>query len=169
MSLALLKIRIFGDPCLRRVSMPVKEVGSSERMLIESMIATMHEAKGIGLAAPQVGINQRLFVADVGNGPMAIINPKITKTSGSDVLEEGCLSIPEVTINIKRSQQITVEYMDEKGEIISMTCSELLARVIQHETDHLDGKLIVDYASTEEQEKFKDQLDTLQSQQKAQS
>lgn len=166
MVLTPLKIRLYGDPCLRKKSRPVGTVGPSERMLIESMIATMHQAKGVGLAAPQVGINQRFFVVDVGNGPMAIINPKISKKIGSDILEEGCLSIPEVTVMIERPQQITVKYMNENGELKEMTCKDLLARVIQHETDHLDGKLIVDYASHKDKLQFKDQLKALEAGQK---
>jgi peptide deformylase len=130
------------------------------------MIATMREAKGVGLAAPQVGINQRLFVMDAGEGPMAIINPKITKKIGAEVLEEGCLSIPEVTIQIKRPQQITVKYMDEDGQAMEMTCEDLMARVIQHETDHLDGKLIIDYADINEKAQFKEQLMALKEGQK---
>jgi len=157
-----LKIRLYGDPCLRKKSKPIDEVGPGERMLIKSMIATMIEAKGVGLAAPQVGINQRLFVMDVGDGPLVIINPKITKKLGADVLEEGCLSIPEVTIDIERPQQITVKYLDENGKAMEMTCDELKARIIQHETDHLNGKLIVDYASADEKAEFKNQLKTLE-------
>jgi len=166
MTIAALKIRLYGDPCLRKKSKSIDEVGPGERMLIKSMIATMLEAKGVGLAAPQVGINQRLFVIDVGEGPLAIINPKITKKLGADILEEGCLSIPEVTINIERSQQVTVKYMDEDGKTMEITCEELKARVIQHEIDHLNGKLIVDYASADEKVQFKDQLKALKEKQK---
>ena len=169
MTTAILKIRLFGDPCLRKKSSPVKEIGPGERMLIQSMIATMHDAKGVGLAAPQVGISKRFFVMDIGEGPMAIINPKISKKMGTDTLEEGCLSIPEVTINIERPQQITVKYMDENGQAQEKTCENLMARIIQHETDHLDGKLIVDYASQDEKAQFKDQLKALEKEQKKQT
>jgi len=154
---------------LSKKSKLVKEVGPGERMLIQSMIATMHEAKGVGLAAPQVGIDQRLFVMDVGEGPMAIINPKIIKKMGADVLAEGCLSIPEVTINIERPQQITVKYMDENGRAKEMICEDLMARVIQHETDHLNGKLILDYADQNEKAQFKDQLKALKEEYKRQA
>ena len=85
---------MYGDPCLRKKCVPVKEVGPSERMVINAMIETMHQANGVGLAAPQVGINQRFFILDVGDGPVIIINPKIIKRAGSDIFEEGCLSIP---------------------------------------------------------------------------
>lgn len=166
MTFAALKIRLYGDACLRRKSVPVKEVGPGERLLIKSMIATMQEAKGVGLAAPQVGINQRLFVVDVGEGPMAVINPKIVKRSGKETLEEGCLSIPNVTVMITRPSKITVQFMNENNQKMEMSCDELLARAIQHETDHLDGKLIVDYADAEEKNKFKVQLAALEAQQK---
>ena len=165
MNPAPLKIRLYGDPCLRKKSEPIDEVGASERMLIQSMIVAMHEAKGVGLAAPQIGINKRLFVVDVGEGPMAIINPKIVKKSGSGVLEEGCLSIPQVTVVIERPEKITVQFIDEHNNPMEMTCDDLLARVIQHESDHLDGKLIIDYATEEEKADFKDQLNALEADQ----
>ena len=99
---------------------------------------------------------------------MAIINPKISAKIGADVLEEGCLSIPEVTVQIERPQQITVKYINENGQAMKLTCEDLMARVIQHETDHLDGKLIVDYADHHEKVQFKDQLKVLQEKQKNQ-
>jgi len=139
-----LKIRLYGDPCLRKKSVPVKEVGPSERLLINSMVAAMHHAKGVGLAAPQVGINQRILVVDIGDGPIAVINPRIIKKSGKQELEEGCLSIPEVTVNITRPQKIIVKYMDENNHVHEKSCEDILARVILHESDHLDGKLIID-------------------------
>jgi peptide deformylase len=150
-----LKVRLYGDPCLRKKSIPVKEVGSVERMLIQSMIATMHHHKGIGLAAPQIGINQRILVADVGTGPMAIINPKIVKRSGTADLEEGCLSIPDITIPVRRAEKILVQYIDEHGRPQQREFQDLLARVVMHETDHLNGKLIIDYANFIQQRKIR--------------
>ncbi len=158
-----LKIRIYGDPCLRKIASPVESVGPAERMLIQSMIVTMHEHKGVGLAAPQVGISQRLFIADIGKGPIAIINPQIIHKSGSAVLEEGCLSIPEVNIKVKRAQKIFVKYIDENNEKQENIFEDLLARVILHETDHLDGKMIVDYANSFEKGKYEKQLMMLES------
>ena len=158
MSLSTLRIRICGDPCLRKKCVPVKEVGPSERMVMNAMIETMHQSKGVGLAAPQVGINQRFLVLDVGDGPMVIINPEVEKKTGSSIFEEGCLSVPEVTIMVTRSEEIAVYYTDENNQTMEMTCDGLLARVIQHEMDHLDGVLIVDYANDEEKANFKDQL-----------
>ena len=154
MTVTELKIRVYGDPCLRKKSTPVKEVGPVERMLIHSMIATMHAHKGIGLAAPQVGINQRILVADVGEGPIAVINPEIIKRSETDVLEEGCLSIPKFTVKIKRAQKVLVKYIDENNKTVERTFEELMARVILHETDHLNGKLIIDYLSMTAKRKF---------------
>ncbi len=157
-----LRIRIYGDPCLRKKSKPVKEVGPSERFLINAMIDTMHAQKGIGLAAPQVGINEQIFVVDVGDGPFAVINPHIIKKFGSDVMEEGCLSIPEVLIKVKRAESIIVEYMDENNRKVERKCIGLLAKVVQHETDHLNGKLITDYATSEEKAKFKKTIQQLE-------
>lgn len=161
MNTILLKIRTYGDPCLRKKSKAVKEAGPSERFLINAMFETMHAQKGVGLAAPQIGLNEQIFVVDVGDGPFAIINPQITKKSGSDVMEEGCLSIPDILIKVKRAHAIEVTYTDENNRKVEMKCSGLLARVIQHETDHLNGKLIIDYASIPEKLKFNKKLDAL--------
>ena len=162
-----LKIRIYGDPCLRKKSVPIEEVGPAQRVLIASLTETMHQNKGVGLAAPQVGINEQLFVADVGDGPMAFINPRILKRRGSDVLEEGCLSIPGVLVNVKRPKTIVVQYVDEHNRKVKSECSELLARVIQHETDHLNGKLIVDYVPWGQKLKVRRKLKEIERQNKA--
>ena len=158
-----LKIRYYGDPCLRQKAERVKDVGPAERMLIQSMLVTMENAKGIGLAAPQVGINQRIFVVDAGQGPIVFINPEILKREGDlEVLEEGCLSIPDVTINVKRRQKVVVKYMDENGRVCQKEFSDLTARVIQHENDHLDGKMIVDYATLPKKLRIKKKLKDLE-------
>ncbi len=157
-----LKIRIYGDPILRQKAHPVKEVGPAERMLIASMIETMHEHKGIGLAAPQVGISEQIFVADIGEGPLVVINPQISQRSGSHVKEEGCLSIPGVVLKVKRPQKIRVKYLNENNKILEKEYSDLLARVILHETDHLKGKLIIDYASLIQQRRLKKKLKAIQ-------
>jgi len=150
MQLPNLKIRLYGDPCLKKKSTPVKEVGASERILINALIDTMHQNKGIGLAAPQLGINQRIFVADVGDGPIAVVNPVIVKKSGSATLEEGCLSIPGISVEIKRPSKITVKYIDQNNKKVMREFSDLKARVILHETDHCNGKLILDYVNLTE-------------------
>ncbi len=162
----LLKIRIYGDPCLRKKSVPVKKVTASERMLIAAMIETMHEYKGVGLAAPQVGINEQIFVADVGEGPIAIINPQVIKKAGSSVMEEGCLSIPGITVEIKRPQKIFVQYLNEDNQIVQRQCDDLLARVFLHENDHLKGKLITDYAGIKQKLKLRKPLKEMRRQQK---
>ena len=145
MAFGALKVRILGDPCLRRKSKLVKEVGPVERMLIASLFATMKEHKGIGLAAPQVGVNEQIFVVDAGQDTFAVINPKILKSEGMDAVEEGCLSIPHVHIKVKRAKVIFVEFTDENGRRVRAEVSGLTAKVFQHENDHLNGKLIIDY------------------------
>lgn len=162
-----LKIRLYGDACLRKVANPVKGVGSSERLLISAMIATMHHEKGIGLAAPQVGINRRIFVVDIGDGPAVFINPKIVKESGSAELEEGCLSIPGVNIFVKRPKKIVIQYTNEQNEKKEEMYDEMMARVIQHENDHLHGRLIIDYADDEQIEKIISQLQKIEEQGKS--
>jgi peptide deformylase len=164
MTVADLKIRLYGDPCLRKKSKPVKEVGPVERMLIQAMIQLMHEQKGIGLAAPQVGINEQIFVADVGEGPFAVINPHIGHRKGVDIMEEGCLSIPGVVVVVKRPQEITLRYRDENNKSVTRVCRDLLARVVLHETDHLNGRLIVDYAGWREKFKLRSQLQEITNQ-----
>ena len=153
-----LKIRLYGDPCLRKKSVPVKKAGAGERMLIDGMMDAMYEHKGVGLAAPQVGINEQIIVADIGEGPHVFINPAIHKKSGSGVMEEGCLSIPGVLVKIKRSQKISLTYLDENNNKKKGEYEGLLARVILHETDHLKGKLIVDYAGWYQKLRIKKQL-----------
>ncbi len=149
-----LKIRTYGDPCLRKLSEPIEQIGVSERLLIEVMFNTMYAEKGIGLAAPQVGINQQLIVLDIGEGPFVFANPKIIKASGLVVLEEGCLSVPGGVVEVERPETITVEYLDINNQPSVLECDGLLARAIQHENDHLIGKLIVDYADAQLKEKI---------------
>lgn len=161
-----LKIRLYGDPCLRQKAEEVKEVGPGERMLAQAMIDTMYAQKGIGLAAPQVGISQRLFVMDVGDGPIAVFNPEVLKTDKWADMEEGCLSIPEVTVDIERPYKIHVRYTDANGACVEQSFKDLMARVFQHESDHLDGVLIVDYADEPTLKKFQKKLEELSAQTK---
>lgn len=142
-----LNIRIEGDPCLRAKSVPVEAVGSAERMLIEAMFETMYQAEGIGLAAPQIGINERFIVIDVNKDPFALFNPEVLERSGPmREMEEGCLSCPKTHIKIMRQEKIIVRYLDINNQVVTEEMVGLLARAVQHEIDHLDGKLIVDYA-----------------------
>ena len=166
MTAATLKIRLYGDPCLRKKSVPVVYVGPTEQSLLVGLLVAMRENKGVGLAAPQVGINRQIFVADIGGGPMAFINPRIIKKSGGDVIEEGCLSIPGVTVMVRRPEKIVVRYIDENNQPHEKIYEEMMARVVQHEMDHLDGKLIVDYAGIKEKIKLRAQLRELEREQK---
>lgn len=162
MDLPKLKIRLYGDPCLRQKSSEVKEVGPAERMLITSMIETMYAAKGIGLAAPQVGINRRIFVVDIGEGPIVFVNPKILKTEGEAVQEEGCLSIPDVHVQVSRPARIRITYRDEENQPQEAVFDALFARAIQHENDHLDGRLIIDYLGDKERQALIPKLENIQ-------
>lgn len=150
MNITKLKVRLYPDPCLTKKSVAVKHVGPAERMLIKAMLTTMYEHKGVGLAAPQVGINEQIFVADAGEGPLIFVNPKLIKQSGAVVMEEGCLSIPELQVKIKRPKKIEVEYWDEQNNRVVAELSDLLARIFMHESDHLQGRLILDYLSRKE-------------------
>ena len=162
-----LKIRIYGDPCLRAKSKLVKEVGVVERMLIASMFETMKAYKGIGLAAPQVGINEQIFVVDTGKDAFAVINPRILKNTGTDITEEGCLSIPNVLVDVKRAKTIVVEFTDEYNRIVHATLSGMAAKVFQHENDHLQGKLILDYLTAAQREQVLAQMNDVVYQAKA--
>lgn len=154
--MALLPIITAPDPRLKTISTPVAAVTDETRDLISNMFETMYEAPGIGLAAIQVGVQERLLVMDiVGKGnkdekpqPLALINPEITWVSDDDsVYEEGCLSVPEHYADVARPAEIKVSYLDEQGKKQKLHATELLATCIQHEIDHLDGILFVDHIS----------------------
>lgn len=156
------KIRLYGDPCLRKKSVPVLYVGSAEQALIEAMLIAMRENKGVGLAAPQVGVNRQIFVADIGDGPLAFINPRIIRRFGGSSLEEGCLSIPGVTVMVRRPERIIVRYIDENNQPQERAYEDMMARVVQHEIDHLEGKMIIDYATFKEKIRLRKQLKELE-------
>lgn len=154
-----LKLRYYGDPVLRQPARPVKSAGPAERLIIREMIRAMYDFDGSGLAAPQVGIDEQIFVADAGDGPFAIINPEVIGIIGKETfLEEGCLSLPGIRINIRRPEVISVRYWDVNGRVIERDLAGLMAKIFQHEGDHLRGRMIIDYASPAEREKFKVQL-----------
>lgn len=142
-----LKIRIFGDPVLRKRAKLIKEITQAHRDTLSDMAQLMYEYGGIGLAATQVGINESMAVIDIGSGLYKLINPKIAEKEGVEVQEEGCLSIPGVGIKVKRAKRIHVLALDGSGKTLEINAQGLLARVFQHEIDHLKGKLIIDYAS----------------------
>lgn len=141
-----LRIRILGDPVLRKKSSQLKKVTLEDREFLSEMARIMYDDEGVGLAAPQVGINVAMIVADIGKGLYKLINPKIIRVQGSQVNKEGCLSVPGVCIKVKRANKVKVKALDENGEPVSIEAEGLLACVFQHEIDHLNGKLIVDYA-----------------------
>ena len=150
--MALIPIILIPDPVLREVAKPVTEITDGVRQLLDDMVETMYEAPGIGLAAPQVNISQRLIVMDCGKDEtpelFKMINPEIINRSAElAVLEEGCLSIPATFIEIERPRICEVEYIDIDGKIKNLKCDGLLSTCIQHEINHLDGKLIIDHLS----------------------
>jgi len=142
-----LKVNILGDPVLRKKAKPVKKVTAEHREILNSMAESMYEHSGIGLAAPQVGISVQLIVVDIGEGIHKLVNPKIVKRQGRQAIQEGCLSVPGVCIKVKRSKQVWVEALDENNCALKLEAKDLFACVLQHEIDHLEGKLIIDYTS----------------------
>jgi peptide deformylase len=142
------EIRVIGDPVLREHAREVTEFDRGLRKLAKRMIRTMHDAPGVGLAAPQVGVLQRLLVYDVDDDPRVLVNPVLDEFSDeTDEADEGCLSVPGVTMPVERALSVRVRGLDEYGEPVDFLADGFLARVIQHETDHLDGVLIVDRTS----------------------
>lgn len=141
--MALRQVRIMGDPVLEKVCRPVKEITPRTKELIEDMLDTMYDAEGVGLAAPQVGVLRRIVVIDVGEGPIVMINPEILETSGSQTGSEGCLSLPGQAGNVTRPNYVKVRAFNEKMEEYELEGTELLARAICHECDHLEGIMYV--------------------------
>ena len=141
-------IRVIGDPVLREHAREVTEFDRSLRKLAKRMIRTMHDAPGVGLAAPQVGVLQRLLVYDVDDDPQVLVNPVLDEHSEeTEESDEGCLSVPGVTMPVERSVSVRVRGFDATGEPVDFRAEGFEARVIQHENDHLDGVLIVDRTS----------------------
>ncbi|MEL6301372.1 MAG: peptide deformylase [Pseudomonadota bacterium] len=160
--MALLNILEYPDPRLRTKATPVEVVDDALRTLIDNMFETMYHAPGIGLAATQVDVHKRLLVADVSEDhtePHAFINPVITKKDGVEVMEEGCLSVPGYYESVERAERIQVEYLDRDGNPQTLEADGLLAVCIQHEIDHLDGKLFVDYLSQMKRQRIRKRLE----------
>ncbi len=146
--MSILDIRVLGDPVLRVVTAPITEVTDAHRRLIDDMFDTMYHARGIGLAAPQVGRTERLAIVDVDDDPFVLINPEIVVVDGKKAKgEEGCLSIPDIYADVERPPSVTVRALDRDGQPFEREASGLLARCLQHEIDHLDGVLFVDHLS----------------------
>ena len=148
-----LKILKYGEPVLEQSADPVIDFNTPElNQLVEDMFDTMYAAKGVGLAAPQVGISKRLTVIDISVGEdeskrLVLVNPEITTKEGTQVGEEGCLSIPGFREPVTRAAKVTLKAHNEKGELIEVSGEELLARAFQHEVDHLNGKLFINHLS----------------------
>ncbi len=160
--MALLDILRFPDKRLRIKAVPVAEVTDSVCEFLDDMLETMYEAPGIGLAATQVNVHQQIVVIDVSENkdePYCFINPVITKMDGEEISEEGCLSVPEYYAEVKRANLVTVEALDRDGKKFELEAEGLLAVCIQHELDHLKGKLFVDYLSPLKQKRLMKKLE----------
>lgn len=137
-------VRLFGDPVLKQRSREVEELDGSLVGLVDAMYESMYEAVGLGLAAPQVGVQKRLFTYDVGEGPSVLVNPVIVETKGELAFEEGCLSVPGLRFEIVRPEFITVLGVDLHGREVVVEGDDVLGRLLLHEVDHLDGVLLLD-------------------------
>ncbi len=160
--MAILTILEFPDPRLRKKASPVEAVDDDLRTLIDDMFETMYQAPGIGLAATQVDVHRRLLVADVSvekNAPHVLINPEILEKDGIAVSEEGCLSVPGYYEEVERAEHIRVRYLDRDGKSVEQEMEGLLAICVQHEIDHLDGKLFVDYLSETKRQRIRKRLE----------
>lgn len=158
--MAILPVRRFGDPVLREKSQQVKEVEQLKE-LIKTMEETMHEASGVGLAATQIGILKKVFIFDVGDGAKAIINPRIVSRKGTVEEEEGCISVPGVRVKVKRAEKVKIRGQDPEGNPLEIEAEGLLARIFQHEMDHLEGKLILDRCSRKERGRALNQMEEM--------
>ncbi len=138
------EIRLIGDPVLRQRAEEIGDVDGRLVRLAEDMVTTMYDAPGIGLAAPQVGVQKRLFVYDVGEGPQAVVNPEIREARGEWAYDEGCLSIPGLAFELIRPKEVHLVGYDLEGNEVSIEADEVLARCFQHELDHLDGVLFIE-------------------------
>lgn len=160
--MAKLTILEFPDPRLRKKAAPVEQVDDALRELIDNMFETMYAAPGIGLAATQVDVHRRLLVADVSadkSEPHVLINPEILEKDGVAVTEEGCLSVPGYFEEVKRAEHIRVRFLNRDGDAVEMEAEGLLAVCIQHEMDHLEGKLFVDYLSEAKRSRIRKRLE----------
>jgi peptide deformylase len=160
--MALLNILEYPDPRLRTKAQPVTTFDAALSQLIDDMFETMYAAPGIGLAATQVDVHQRLIVIDVSENrsePLVFINPEILSREGTDTMEEGCLSVPGIFDEVKRAARVRVRSQDRTGQVFERDLDGVLAICLQHEMDHLDGKLFVDYLSDLKRERIRKKLD----------
>ncbi len=160
--MSLLNILEFPDQRLRKKAVPVTEVNSDIRKLVDDMFETMYEARGVGLAATQVNVQQRVIVMDTSEekeAPVCFINPEIIAKDGVEESEEGCLSVPGFFEKVKRAERIKVKALNRDGETFELEANDLLAVCIQHEIDHLEGKLFVDYLSPLKRQRIKKKME----------
>jgi peptide deformylase len=165
--MALREILHYPDPRLRNRAEPVGQVDTAIKQLIDDLFETLYDAPGIGLAATQVNVHERVIVADVSedrSSPVCLINPRIMSHSGTEQMEEGCLSVPGVFETVERAETIKVSGLNAAGEPIELEPDGLLAVCIQHEIDHLDGKLFIDYLSVLKRSRIKKKLEKVQRQ-----
>ncbi len=161
------QIRIFGDPVLKTEAAEVTNIDGKVATLAEEMLDVMYEAPGLGLAAPQVGIQKQIFVYDVGDGPKTIINPRIAESSGEWLYEEGCLSIPGLYVELLRPKDVLMVGLDLDGNEIQVEATELEARLFQHELDHLHGVLMFERMTPEQRKEAMTMWRRLQEEQSA--
>jgi len=149
-TMAIRQILKFPDPRLRTVASPVEQVDDDVRQLMDDLLETMYAAPGVGLAATQIDVHKQILVIDISedkNDPLCLINPKLIELTGTAMVEEGCLSVPEIYESVERAEHIRVQALNRDGKAIEMEAEGMLAVCIQHEMDHLLGKLFVDYLS----------------------
>lgn len=142
-----LKIKIFPEGILRKKAKRIASVTADEKRELTEMAKAMYLSGGVGLAAVQVGIDKQLAVIDVGSGLIKMVNPSIVKSSGKEAADEGCLSVPETNVKVRRAKSVVVNYLNEDGDVVQLKAEGLLARAIQHEIDHLSGTLIIDHVN----------------------
>ncbi|CAH0524248.1 peptide deformylase [Vibrio hippocampi] len=163
--MSVLQVLTFPDERLRTVAKPVEEVTPEIQKIVDDMIETMYDEEGIGLAATQVDVHQRIVVIDISDNrdePMVLINPEIIDKRGEDGIEEGCLSVPGARALVQRAAEVTVKAINREGEEFTFDADDLLAICVQHELDHLEGKLFVDYLSPLKRKRIKDKLEKIQ-------
>jgi len=168
--MSILDVLNFPDPRLRNKARPVERVGTEIHRLVDDMFETMYDAPGIGLAAPQVNVSSEIVVIDVSeerNSPLCFINPEILARRGSEEMEEGCLSVPGIYESVQRAEWIRVRALDRDGKTFELETDGILAVCIQHEVDHLYGKLFVDYLSSLKRQRIRKKLEKSRRQNKA--
>lgn len=160
--MALLPILTFPDPRLHKVAVPVAVVDDRIRRLVDDMLETMYDSQGVGLAATQVDVHERVIVMDTSDTrdrPLVLINPEIVERSAARVVrEEGCLSVPTVYDKVERHEQVTVRALDREGRAFELVCDELLAVCVQHEMDHLAGRVFVEYLSALKRDRIRTKM-----------